>query len=186
MQGNYNATADNTLADPHVPAAIIADAVTLLSNNWNDIRSFRIPPNPANRPATTTGYRVAIVGGKSLPFPRPTGWASAQDFGTDGGAHNFLRLLEGWDNGSTLNYRGSIVSFFTSRQAVGSYKCCTNVYAAPTRGFNFDTRLPDAVAASAGHADVPRRQHADVPAAVEADAVVGSRESAVVSRSSSV
>ncbi len=39
----------------------------------------------------------------------------------------------------TLNYRGSIVSFFTSRQAVGSFKCCTNVYGAPTRGFNFDT-----------------------------------------------
>jgi hypothetical protein len=138
VQGDYNAQANNTLADPHVPAAIIADAVTLLSNNWNDLRSFSNPANPANRPATTTGYRVAIVGGKSLQFPRPTAWASAQDFGTDGGAHNFLRLLEGWNNGSTLNYRGSIVSFFTSRQAVGSYKCCTNVYAAPNRGFNFD------------------------------------------------
>ncbi len=29
VQGNYNAQANNTLADPHVPAAIIADAVTL-------------------------------------------------------------------------------------------------------------------------------------------------------------
>ena len=139
VQGNYNAQADNTLADPHVPAAIIADAVTLLSNGWNDIRSFVNPANPGNRPATTTGYRVAIVAGNSLPFPRPTGWASAEDFGTDGGAHNFLRLLEGWNNGSTLNYRGSIVSLFTSRQAVGSYKCCNNVFSAPTRGFNFDT-----------------------------------------------
>ena len=138
LQGNYNAVADNTLADPHVPAAIIADAVTLLSNGWNDIRSFANPANPANRPATTTGYRVAIVGGKSVSFPRPTGWASAQDFGTDGGAHNFLRLLEGW-GAATLNYRGSIVSFYTSRQAVGSYKCCNNVYAAPNRGFNFDS-----------------------------------------------
>ena len=82
---------------------------------------------------------MAVVGGKSVMFARPTNWTSAQDFGTDGGAHNFLRLLEGWDNGSTLNYRGSIVSFFTSRQAVGSYKCCENVYKAPTRGFNFDT-----------------------------------------------
>jgi len=81
---------------------------------------------------------MAVVGGKSVMFARPTGWTSAQDFGTDGGAHNFLRLLEGWD-GQTLNYRGSIVSFFISRQAVGSYKCCNNVYAAPTRGFNFDT-----------------------------------------------
>ena len=97
VQGNYNAQANNTLADPHVPAAIVADAVTLLSNGWNDIRSFVNPANPGNRPATTTGYRVAIVAGNSLPFPRPTGWASAEDFGTDGGAHNFLRLLEGWN-----------------------------------------------------------------------------------------
>ena len=53
VQGDYNAQATNTLADPHVPAAIIADAVTLLSNNWNDLRSFSNPANPANRPATT-------------------------------------------------------------------------------------------------------------------------------------
>ena len=99
MQGNYNAQANNALADPHVPAAIIADAVTLLSNGWNDIRSFVNPASPGGRPATTTGYRVAIVAGNSLPFPRPTGWAAAEDSGTDGGAHNFLRLLEGWNNG---------------------------------------------------------------------------------------
>ena len=137
VQGNYNAIANDTTV-AHSPASIIADAVTLLSNNWNDIRSFNNPASPAARDATDTGYRMAVVGGKSVMFARPTGWTSAQDFGTDGGAHNFLRLLEGWD-GQTLNYRGSIVSFFISRQAVGSYKCCTNVYAAPTRGFNFDT-----------------------------------------------
>ena len=71
VQGNYNAQANNTLADPHVPAAIVADAVTLLSNSWNDIRSFVNPASPANRPAATTGYRVAIVAGTSVPFPRP-------------------------------------------------------------------------------------------------------------------
>ena len=48
VQGNYNAQADNTLADPHVPAAIVADAVTLLSNGWNDIRSFVNPANPGD------------------------------------------------------------------------------------------------------------------------------------------
>ena len=82
---------------------------------------------------------MAIVGGKSVPFARPTTWTSAQDFGTDGGAHNFLRCSRTGTTASTLNYRGSIVSFFTSRQAVGTYKCCANVYGAPTRGFNFDT-----------------------------------------------
>ena len=62
----------------------------------------------------------------------------AQDFGTDGGVHNFLRYLEGW-GGNSLYYRGSIVNLFNSRQAVGLYKCCTNVYSPPTRVYNFDS-----------------------------------------------
>jgi hypothetical protein len=138
VQGNYNATATDTQAEPNRAAAIIADAVTLLSNNWNDIRSFTSPQVIAGRDATDTGYRMAVIGGKGIPFTRPTAWSSPQDFGTDGGAHNFLRYLEDW-GGDALNYRGSIVSFFTSRQAVGIYKCCVTVYGAPTRGYNFDT-----------------------------------------------
>ncbi|HEY0871880.1 MAG TPA: PilX N-terminal domain-containing pilus assembly protein [Vicinamibacterales bacterium] len=137
VQGNYNAAATDVTAEPNVACAIIADAVTLLSNGWNDIRSFIQPNNPGGRAASTTGYRMAIISGKNLSFPRPTSWSPYQDFGTDGGAHNFLRYLEGW-SGSSLNYRGSLVSFFISRQATGTYKCCTNVYNAPTRGYNFD------------------------------------------------
>ena len=139
VQGDYNATPTDTLADPHVPAAIIADAVTLLSNNWNDIRSFTSPARShATRGATTTGYRMAIIGGKSVHVPSAHDLGSAQDFGTDGGAHNFLRFSRAGTR-QTLNYRGSIVSFFTSRQAVGTYKCCATSTAPPTRGFNFDT-----------------------------------------------
>ena len=41
VQGNYNATTSSNNAEPNVPAAILADAVTLLSNNWNDSMSFR-------------------------------------------------------------------------------------------------------------------------------------------------
>ena len=140
VDGNYNALANDTDADPHVPAAIIADAVTLLSSNWTDIQSFQTPNDPASRDAVTTGYRMAVAAGKHPSFPQPLAWASDQDFGTDGGAHNFLRYLENW-GGSTLNYRGSIISFFFSRQAVGTYKCCTNVYGPPTRGYNFDTEF---------------------------------------------
>lgn len=29
--------------------------------------------------------------------------------------------------GQTLNYRGSIISMFYNRQAVGIFKCCTTV-----------------------------------------------------------
>ncbi len=78
-----------------------------------------------------------MIAGKNRPFPRPTAAVpSPTDFGTDGGAHNFLRMLE---SGGTVDYRGSIATFFYSRQAVGVYKCCAMVYGAPTRNFNFDT-----------------------------------------------
>jgi hypothetical protein len=139
VQGNFNALATDTAAEPNMACAIIADAVTLLSNNWNDIRSFVSPNNPAGRTATTTGYRMAVISGKSVPFARPTGWVSASDFGTDGGAHDFLRTLESWGNPQPLNYRGSMVSFYRSRQAVGTYRSGPNVRAIVNRGYLFDT-----------------------------------------------
>jgi hypothetical protein len=133
VKGNYNA--NGSFAGAHAPCSWIADAVTLLSNNWNDAVSFNSPHNPGGRTAATTWYRAAVIAGKGIPFPQPSG--TEQDFGTDGGVHNFLRFLENW-GGQTLNYRGSIVSLFYNRQAVGLYKCCTNVYSPPTRGYNFD------------------------------------------------
>jgi hypothetical protein len=139
VQGNFNALANDTAAEPNMACAIIADAVTLLSNNWNDIRSFVLPNNPAaGRAATTTGYRMAVISGTNVPFARPGGWA-ARDFGTDGGAHDFLRTLESWPNPQALNYRGSMVSFYRSRQAVGTYKSGPNVRVLVNRGYVFDT-----------------------------------------------
>lgn len=141
VQGNYNATSASANANPNAPAAVVADAVTLLSNQWRDSVSFNAPNNPGGRQVTTSAsYRMAVAAGKTLSFPKPTWAGAAQDFGTDGGVHNFLRYLEGW-NGQTLNYRGSIVSLFTSRQAIGTYKCCTNVYSPPTRAYAFDTNF---------------------------------------------
>ena len=134
----------------HVSAAVIADSVTFLSNSWNDVRSFRQPHNATiggagnllnadARAAATTWYRLAIIAGKGLNFTRPNTNANDHaDFGNDGGAHNFIRYIESW-SGQTLNYRGSLISFYTSRQAVGTYKCCDIVYGPPTRGYNFDT-----------------------------------------------
>ncbi len=142
VHGNYNATANIVPTENHVPAAVIADAITLLSTAWKDVVSFKSPNDANARQSVTTGYRMAVVAGKNPTFPRPTTWASIQDFGTDGGAHNFLRYLEDW-GGTTLNYRGSIVSFYYSRQATGVYKYRGggNVYGAPTRGYNFDTEF---------------------------------------------
>jgi hypothetical protein len=139
----------------HVSAAVIADAVTLLSNSWNDLRSFTDPHDSGlgsstapyaawnTRQGVTTWYRLGIISGKGLNFPRantaPAGY-DGQDWGTDGGAHNFLRYIENW-GGMTLNYRGSILSFFINRQGVGTFKCCNIVYNPPSRGYNFDNEF---------------------------------------------
>ncbi|NDQ57914.1 MAG: hypothetical protein GZ088_12655 [Acidipila sp.] len=137
LQGSYNATG-NSFNGAHVATAVLADAFTLLSGAWNDIQSFTSPYLQTNRNAITSWYRVAVIAGKGISFPQPAG--TAQDFGTDGGVHNFLRYLEDW-SGQTLNYRGSIVSFYYNRQAVGTFKCCNTVYSPPTRGYNFDVEF---------------------------------------------
>lgn len=136
VESDFNAPG-NTFNSVHGGAAVIADAVSLLSRNWNDVNSFGRPHDVGGGPrnALTTWYRLAIISGKGLNFPQPGG--TAPDYGTDGGTHNFLRYIEDW-GGQTLNYRGSIVSFYYSRQAFGTYKCCANVYSPPTRGYNFD------------------------------------------------
>jgi len=134
IQGDFNA--NGTFAGAHAATSVIADAVTLLSNNWSDVTSFTQPYAPGNRNRNTqTWYRVAIISGKGIPFAQPAG--TPTDFGTDGGAHNFLRYLENGDQ--PVNYRGSMATFFYNRQAIGSFKCCTTVYSAPTRNYNFDT-----------------------------------------------
>ena len=139
IQGNWNANAAG-FGDPHVATAVIADAVTFLSNSWNDVSSFTSPQNPAGRRASTTWYRLAVLSGKGPAFPRPSAGGPPQDFGTDGGVHNFLRYVERW-SGRTLNFRGAIASFYFNRQGMGTYKCCRNVYGPPARAFEFDVEF---------------------------------------------
>jgi hypothetical protein len=143
IQGNYNADSSG-FGSSSVPAAVIADAVTLLSNNWNDLNSFKNPTRlgQGTRSAATTWYRVAVAAGKTVSFPQPTWPGAAQDFGTDGGVHNFLRYIENW-SGQTLNYKGSLVSLYYSEQANGAFKCCNTVYSAPVRNYSFDTNFLD-------------------------------------------
>jgi len=145
IQGDFNAnSAGGGFNDPNVAVSINSDAITLLSNVWNDVNSFIGPYNMAAgtiyRNASTTWYRAAVMAGKGVSFAQPTGYSVSQDFGTDGGVHNFLRYVENW-GGQTLNYRGSIISMYSNRQATGVFKCCTTVYSPPSRGYNFDTEF---------------------------------------------
>jgi hypothetical protein len=160
--GDYNTgpadtfwPSENTLTTPHSAAAIIADAVTLLSNppagtttqnlgaapdiGYTDIETFAYPATVGNRPGNDSYYRMAIIAGKSIPFPNPS-WSTEVDFGTDGGMHNFLRYLENRGAGSAaVNYAGSMISMYYSQYATGVFKCCNSVYGAPKRNYFFDT-----------------------------------------------
>jgi hypothetical protein len=166
VQGDYNSSVANAFNDAaplcHVPASVMGDAVTLLSNAWQpgaqsgyqsgDYSSFEYPTshacgNPNKRCAKTTYYRMAVMAGKVIPFPAYNGTTAllgwgVQDTGSDGGIHNFLRYVEDW-GGSTLNYTGSLASFYISQQATGIYKYPNTVYGPPTRNYTFDTDFQD-------------------------------------------
>ena len=143
VQGDYNAnSANGGFNDPHVATSVAGDAVTLLSNNWNDINSFSFAEycltggscTVQNRNAINTYWRTAVIAGKGINFPY---WGTSGDNGSDGGVHNFLRYIEDWSN-QTLYYTGSLISMYYNRQATGIFKCCSTVYAPPTRGYQFD------------------------------------------------
>lgn len=152
----------------HAAASVIADAVTLLSNNWQDwgcLTVSAICPNTGvnaiqqyagsltipisggtpDRYALTTYYRVAIAGGKTIAFNNGLNNPDAY-FGMDGGVHNFLRFLENWAGASgagpqgkqSLYYKGSMVSLYWNQYATGTFKCCTLVYQPPNRQYYFD------------------------------------------------
>jgi len=157
IQGDYNSNSGDTFfsgasasgpgpdstSPIHSAASVIADAVTILSNNWKDLNSMTGVPTQGsggNRIGSTTYYRVAVAGGKNIAFPFPS-WENGTDygFGTDGGIHNFLRFLEDW-SGQTLNYGGSLVSLYYATYNTGLFKCCKySVYTPPTRNYIFDS-----------------------------------------------
>ena len=83
------------------------------------------------------------------------GRRAADDFGTDGGVHNFLRMLE---QGGNVHYRGSIATFFYSRQAHRRLQVLHHGLRRPDPQLRLRYRLPGSGAAAAADADVPRHE----------------------------
>jgi len=106
------------------PCSVIADAVNILSKSWNDTTSFGT--------ASNTTVNTAILSG-IIPSGTSTGSYS-------GGAENFPRFLENWDNKS-LTYYGSMVELYKSQQAIGIWKYGSPIYNAPVRQWYFDTNF---------------------------------------------
>ena len=136
VMGDYNITTNNgattstTLGDTvnTRPAALMGDAVTVLSSSWQDTyaaglaKTGRIPVSTTINAATMEG----IVPSNGSYY--------------SGGLENFLRLLENWDSSTMLTYNGSIVVLFQSQYATG-YWANTDYYGVPTRRWGFDLKF---------------------------------------------
>ncbi len=121
-------------------SAVMADAVTILSNNWSD--SYSNNPlygqsggsSTVGRVASATTVNTAIMAGDVPSNNNGNGIAS-------GGAHNFPRFLENW-SGKNFTYYGSLVQAFRSEKYTGNWQT-NNVYTWPNRLWNFDTNFID-------------------------------------------
>ncbi len=125
----------NTAADPtqftvngytQRPAAVIGDAVMILSNAWNDANTTA---GVNSRVATPTTLNAAILSGAVL---------TTKD-AASGGAHNFPRFLENW-GGQNFTYHGSMAELYASKLFTGTYGK-GNVYSPPNRRWFFDNAL---------------------------------------------
>jgi hypothetical protein len=118
IQGHYNNVAKKG-------SAILCDAITLLSPNWNDANSH-LALN--SRVPTALTVNACFMAGH------------VETTGSDysGGLENSFRFLEKW-GGITVTFRGSIINLWFSQINTalwgGSY------YQAPNRNWGFDTDL---------------------------------------------
>src|SRR5437660_475058 len=133
IAGDYN-TAKNGPDGNHPPAAVMGDAVTVLSNAWM-ANGYDAKGDLAfqNRAASATTVNAAIA----------TGPSAESTMGNDNGkANNLVRHLEDWTN-QTYTYSGSMVALWHSQQVTGAWRCCgatsNYYYAPPNRVWSYDT-----------------------------------------------
>jgi hypothetical protein len=153
-QGDSAVSTANPNPQKHIPAAIVADGITLLSKAWRDSYSFSSPFNNEGRDPAETTYRFGALVGKSKDWsPCVSGKNQGTDRGFDcqsGGVHNLLRYLEDWNQSDSdssddikSNYSGSIINLFNSFNSNSVFKCCTTVYEPPVRNYVFENSFLD-------------------------------------------
>lgn len=126
VQGNYNTVSPQA-------AAVLADAITVLSNNWgSNLSDTKGDQVTSNRPAISTTVNAAFALGPSAESVVGQG---------NGQLENVIRFLEDW-TGDDFTYKGSIISLWHSQRAMGAWRCCgngvTNYYNAPNRIWSYD------------------------------------------------
>ena len=158
IQGDYNTRLTNsTSGNNPLPSQVLADAVTVLSNSWNDANNYD-PLNPVagqpaaadlvwHRTAQSTTVNTSIVAGIAVnPDKFFKNGAPDPTYFEEGGAHNFIRLMENWTNPDkqTLTFMGSIAQLFHSTVFNGLWtntsvlKNGAYVYTSPNRVWSYN------------------------------------------------
>ncbi|MGO8837812.1 MAG: immunoglobulin domain-containing protein [Limisphaerales bacterium] len=113
------------------PAALMGDAITVLSGNWNDTNSAcQIGGSLNSRNTTNFTVNAACLAGIVIS----TNIGGVKHY--SGGFENFLRLEENWS--TTLCFNGSIVAMFPSIYATNYWQPTGNYYNPPQRNWGFD------------------------------------------------
>jgi hypothetical protein len=137
VEGNYNVTTNGvnfanylgaTTNGNTVPAALMGDAITVLSSAWSDSYNASTPVGSRN-PTPTTINAATLEG-----IVQSTVSANGTKL-YSGGVENFLRLAENW-SGTTLTYNGSIVVLFPSQYATNAWANAS--YTVPVREWGYD------------------------------------------------
>ncbi|MEE8242002.1 MAG: PilX N-terminal domain-containing pilus assembly protein [candidate division NC10 bacterium] len=127
IQGDYNTV-------NKVPAAVLGDAITVLSNNWE---SFNYDTKgdiaTSSRQAAETTVNAAFAMGPH---------AEAAPGAGNGEFNNLIRFVEDWKN-VNFNYNGSVIALWHSQQATAPWRCCgddgDNYYVPPIRNWAYDS-----------------------------------------------
>ncbi|MBK9991107.1 MAG: hypothetical protein IPP19_10320 [Verrucomicrobia bacterium] len=107
------------------PAAVMADAVNVLSRNWTI--AYNSLSLGSRTPSSTT-VNAALLSG-NVPSTNPGGYS--------GGVENFPRLLEAWTSSIRLTIYGSMICLFPSIYATSRWGS-SNVYDVPSRNWYFE------------------------------------------------
>lgn len=116
------------------PSAVVGDALTWLSNAWDD-DDHDTSGDPKTNASNTEMYTAVLAGHSATPWD----WFVSGVAPYGGGVENYPRFLESW-GGITATYYGSLVSlhqsvFSTGQWVYGGY------YTAPVRDWHFEMRF---------------------------------------------
>jgi len=113
------------------PAALMGDAITILSGNWSDSYDVSTSLGSRSIPIATTVNAACLEGIVQTTGPYYSG-----------GVENFIRFLENW-SGVVNTYNGSIVVMFPSIYATNRWGSTGTYYNPPTRAWSLDLNFTD-------------------------------------------